>query len=192
MIGRKLENGIQSLTFQIGDWTSGLQEFQNKRIAWISVWIRFDINRKLIRTLIKVWSVLLSPIKGPRQVIWANWTLSQENHLLVLDKQNSSAEVKPFLLSQAVGDCRETVFVGHDRAIAHRNSQWLWPSARDLHKIKPDKIPAWRVQVVKKSYLFSRNYWKLMFSGKGGVRFLNDPSPKRLPMLLQMVICTAI
>lgn len=143
MIGRKLENGIQSLTFQIGDWTSGLQEFQNKRIAWISVWIRFDINRKLIRTLIKVWSVLLSPIKGPRQVIWANWTLSQENHLLVLDKQNSSAEVKPFLLSQAVGDCRETVFVGHDRAIAHRNSQWLWPSARDLHKIKPDKIPAW-------------------------------------------------
>lgn len=35
----------------------------------------------------------------------------------------------------------------------------LGENAQDLYKLKPDKIPEWRGEVVTKSYTYLRNFW---------------------------------
>lgn len=41
-------------------------------------------------------------------------------------------------------DCSITVFVGHNRAVTHLNSQQLCYHTQYLHKVKPAKIQAWK------------------------------------------------
>ena len=40
--------------------------------------------------------------------------------------------------------CSERLFARHDSVISHTNSYELLLHMHDLHKVKPDKIPAWR------------------------------------------------
>lgn len=53
------------------------------------------------------------------------------------------AEVERSYEPEAVGDSKETVSPRHNR-LRQINSQRLLHPAQDLHRFKPDKIPAWR------------------------------------------------
>lgn len=45
--------------------------------------------------------------------------------------------------SEEKGEFKNTAFSGHNKAIEHMNSWWLWQHTQDLCKFKPDKIPRW-------------------------------------------------
>lgn len=45
-------------------------------------------------------------------------------------------------------EVKNTAFSGHNKAVEHMNSQWLWQCTQGLCKFKPDKNPKmdWRTQ----------------------------------------------
>lgn len=46
---------------------------------------------------------------------------------------------------------KEIMFSGYNKAAAHRHSKWCDNMPKDLHKVKPDVIPAWRAERSNKS-----------------------------------------
>lgn len=69
---------------------------------------------------------------------------SPEWDTYITPETHKKEEAKKSQEPDVVDDFKETVVFLHKRADARRNSQWLWWHMQDLHKFKPDEIPAWR------------------------------------------------